>query len=163
MALLGDRPPDRDSEVFDHWAGQSPLRLSYNGRQLSTVMDRLPGMSAEVFHPSSLCPLCGNPANAAMSARNGHLICPYCQASFVISHHGQFVRDPFRRSPLVSIQQLRRQSRPLARLLRDSQIPLRVIIGGFALLAIGSLTWTSFNRPPDTELAPTQTNSALQP
>jgi hypothetical protein len=126
-------------------------------------MDRLSGMSAEVFHPSSLCPLCGNPANAAIRAQNGHLVCPYCQSSFVISHHGQFVRDPFRRAPLVSIQQLRRQSRPLSRLLRDHQLSLRIIGGGLALLTIGSLAWTNFNRPVSHESMPIQHNSALQP
>ncbi len=106
-------------------------------------MDRLPVMSAEVFHPSAICPLCVSNANSVMGRQNGHLICPYCQSRFVLGTHGHFVRDPFRREPTISIQQLRRQSRPLARLIRDAQTPLRTIIGGVAMLAIGALTWTS--------------------
>jgi hypothetical protein len=105
-------------------------------------MDRLPVMSAEVFHPSAICPLCANAANPVMGRQSGHLICPYCQSRFVLSTHGQFVRDPFRREPTISIQQLRRQSRPLARLIRDAQAPLRTIAGGVAIFAIGALTWT---------------------
>jgi hypothetical protein len=117
-------------------------------------MDRLLDMRAEFFHPSAICPLCANAANPVMGRQNGHLICPYCQSRFVLSTHGQFVRDPFRCEPTISIQQLRRQSRPLARLIRDAQTPLRTIVGGVAVLTIGALTWVSVAGKTPTWLNP---------
>jgi hypothetical protein len=98
-------------------------------------------MSAEVFYPSARCPLCGNAAPALLGRQNGHWVCPCGQSRIVISPHGQFVRDPFRPSSNISIQQLRRQSRPLSRLLRDTPIQLWAIGGGLALAAIGVWTW----------------------
>jgi hypothetical protein len=103
-------------------------------------------MSAEVFHRST-CPLCGGTANSIGGRFNGRLICPYCHSSIVVSVHGQFVRDPFKRKPLISIQQLRRQSQPLSRLLRDVQSPLRLLVGGLVILTIGSLTWQNYTAP----------------
>jgi hypothetical protein len=108
-------------------------------------MDLLPGMNADAFHPSDRCPLCRNTANSVVGGGNGHAVCPYCQGRFVLSTHG-FIRDPFRPASIVSIQKLRRQSRPLARLLRDTQTPLRTILGGIAILTIGALAWSSYAR-----------------
>ncbi len=101
-------------------------------------------MSAEAFHHHN-CPLCGSSTlDAAIGRFNGRLVCPYCNSNLVVSPHGQFVRDPFARAALISTEQLRRQSGPLARILRDIQSPLRLFLGGLALLAITGLTWTSF-------------------
>jgi hypothetical protein len=108
-------------------------------------MDLLPGMNAEAFHPPDRCPLCRNTANSVVGGQNGHAVCPYCQGRFVLSTHG-FIRDPFRPAPIVSTQKLRRQSRPLARLLRDTQTPIRSLIGGLAILTIGALAWSSYAR-----------------
>ncbi|MBE9031535.1 hypothetical protein IQ266_17520 [filamentous cyanobacterium LEGE 11480] len=113
-------------------------------------MDVLPGMSAEAFYQSSSCPLCCNVAQTALDRINGRLVCPCCNASLVVSGNGQFVRDPFTREQLISIQQLRRQSRPLARLLRDMQTPLRTLLGGVAIVAIGGLAWANFVGEPPT-------------
>ncbi|MFM2428933.1 MAG: hypothetical protein RLZZ511_146 [Cyanobacteriota bacterium] len=120
-------------------------------------------MSADVFHSSYHCPLCRNLGNrpgdrhdvavpqgqmrlnpslqpAAIGWFQGQLRCPYCQSNFVSSGRGQFVRDPFHVAPRLSIQQLRRQSRPLARLRRDLQPLLLVVAGALTLVLVGGLT-----------------------
>ncbi|NJN48873.1 MAG: hypothetical protein HC805_02575 [Alkalinema sp. RL_2_19] len=108
-------------------------------------MDSVVEMSAEVFHPSSSCPLCHNPATSAIGRFNGRLVCPCCHSRLVLSGSGQFVRDPFTQKQLISIQKLRRQSRPLARLLRDVQPSRRTLFGGAAILAVAGLTWINLS------------------
>ena len=49
----------------------------------------------------------------------GLYTCPHCQARLVISLSGHYVRDPFSFRQTSVEQLLRRQSRPLARILRD--------------------------------------------
>jgi hypothetical protein len=130
----------------------------------STAIERQFGMSAEVFHPSYHCPLCRNRVDRAADRQpldfsqgqlslnpalppaslgwlKGQLRCPYCKSNFVATGQGQFVRDPFRTAPRLSIQQLRRQSRPLARLRRDLQPALWAFAGAIAVLVIGGMTY----------------------
>jgi hypothetical protein len=95
-------------------------------------------MSVPAIHPyASACPLCGQGNGLSIGRLQGRLVCPYCNSSLVVSETGQFVRDPFgRRRPLLSIQQLRRQSRPIARMFRDVQPTMRVLLGTVALLMV---------------------------
>jgi hypothetical protein len=75
---------------------------------------------------------------SAIQRHSHFLTCSHCRSQLVVGLHGQFVRDPFVRRGAPSGRQLRRQSSPLARLLRDVQPPLAVILGSALLL--GSAT-----------------------
>jgi transposase-like protein len=97
-------------------------------------------MSADVFHHyAQSCPLCGRGNSLSINRLQGRLVCPYCNSSLVVSEGGQFVRDPFVArplKPLLSIQQLRRQSSPIARMFRDAQPSIRVLLGTIVLLLL---------------------------
>jgi hypothetical protein len=69
--------------------------------------------------------------------------CPYCQEKLVISQSGHYVRDPFILKQVLISSALRRQSHPLARILRDfifvKRPILAIALGGaivFSLLAV---------------------------
>jgi hypothetical protein len=92
-------------------------------------------MSADVT--SNACPLYSSGRRLA-TILPGHWVCPVCQSNLVVSPEGQVVRDPFHRQHLISIQELRRQSSPIARLFRDARPSIRVLVGLVLLLSIGS-------------------------
>jgi hypothetical protein len=92
-------------------------------------------MSADVT--STTCPLCSSGSRLA-TFLPGHWVCPVCQTNLVVSPEGQVIRDPFHRQRLISIQELRRQSRPIARLFRDAQPSLNLLLGLVLLTTIGS-------------------------
>jgi hypothetical protein len=99
-------------------------------------------MSADVFNnyaPS--CPLCGRGNGLSIGRLPGRLVCPYCNSSLVVSATGQFVRDPFGQPPIVSIQKLRRQSSPIARMFRDAQPSIKVLVGTIVLVLIAGAVW----------------------
>jgi hypothetical protein len=97
-------------------------------------------MNAEAFTSNhSACPLCASGLH--LGRFQGQLICPYCNSRLVVSIDGQFVRDPFSRQQLVSTQKLRRQSSPIARLGRDVQPPVKLLLGGLLLCAIVGTAW----------------------
>ncbi|NJM46429.1 MAG: hypothetical protein HC860_09815 [Alkalinema sp. RU_4_3] len=100
-------------------------------------------MSADTYGQSSACPLCGagfngGPLTAKLSSQlvTGLLTCTHCRSRFVVGINGHCVRDPFsRRKSTPTSSQLRRQSWPIARFLRDAQAPL-VVVGVLLFLGL---------------------------
>lgn len=84
-------------------------------------------MNADTFgrHPLS-CPVCHRTGSLpSVKMVNGLLTCPHCRSRLVVSLSGHYVRDPFsvkRLRPAETSRKLRQQSRPWARILRDSGI-----------------------------------------
>ena len=80
---------------------------------------------------------------------NGLLTCPQCRQRLVVSMSGHYVRDPFSpKKQKVTERMLRRQSRPLARILRDSGISKHsqflallgsLILLGFSMAVVGGV------------------------
>ncbi|MBW4421376.1 MAG: hypothetical protein KME13_19450 [Myxacorys californica WJT36-NPBG1] len=74
-------------------------------------------------HYSVPCPICHRMSGVqSVKLMRGLLTCPHCRSRFVVSVSGHYVRDPFAKKRLVNEKKLRRQSRPLARILRDSGV-----------------------------------------
>ena len=109
-------------------------------------------MHAHAFDGDRLsCPGCRRPIDdpSADEFCCGLYICQTCRERFVISWSGHYVRDPFALKQLALGRVLRRQSRPLYRVLRDigiSRYPsLIAVLGGVLLLgltfvAVGGIT-----------------------
>ncbi len=98
-------------------------------------------MNADTFDcPSSPCPVCHKMSGLrSLKMVNGLLTCPACRERLVVSVSGHYVRDPFTLRQRVTGQMLRRQSRPLARILRDSGIskPASLLALVSSLLVLG--------------------------
>ncbi len=108
-------------------------------------------MSADTFEQNAaFCPLChrgggyigdGSFASALNPALTpemvtGLLTCPHCRSRFVVSMSGHCVRDPFLRRKAPSPSQVRRQSWPIARFLRDAQLPIAASLSALLLLGM---------------------------
>ncbi|MGV0024059.1 hypothetical protein [Phormidesmis priestleyi] len=98
-------------------------------------------MNADTFdRPSSPCPVCHQMGGLqSVKMVNGLLTCPHCRQRLVVSMSGHYVRDPFSpKKQKVTEKMLRRQSRPLARILRDSGVSkhsqLLALLGSLVLL-----------------------------
>ncbi|MEC4816703.1 MAG: hypothetical protein SAK29_26065 [Scytonema sp. PMC 1069.18] len=95
------------------------------------------------------CPICQkNATPKPVKTCIGLFTCPYCQERLVVSQSGHYVRDPFTYKQQIPVSSsLRRQSRPLARILRDFvflKYPfLALILGGAILLGVVGLTQQS--------------------
>ena len=94
------------------------------------------------------CPICQKNARAkALKSCTGLYYCPYCQERLVVCNSGNYVRDPFPLKQITLSSVLRRQSRPLARILRDFVFfkhPLIAFILGSAIICgIISVTQTN--------------------
>jgi hypothetical protein len=95
------------------------------------------------------CPICQkNPTPKPVKTCIGFFTCPYCQERLVVSQSGHYVRDPFTYKQHTTVSSsLRRQSRPLARILRDFVLLkhpfIAIILGGAILLGIVGLTQQS--------------------
>ncbi len=99
-------------------------------------------MNAYTFDRSSVpCPICHRASVVpSVNLMQGLLTCPHCRSRFVVSVSGHYVRDPFAvKRPRTNGKTLRRQSRPIARIMRDTGIskhsPLIAIVS--SLLALG--------------------------
>jgi hypothetical protein len=94
------------------------------------------------------CPICQKNATAkALKTCTGLYNCPYCQERLVVCRSGNYVRDPFPLKQITLSSVLRRQSRPLSRILRDFVFfkhPLIAFILGSAIF-FGMLTVTHTN------------------
>ena len=101
-------------------------------------------MNADTFgrHPIS-CPVCHHTGSvSSVNLVNGLLTCPHCRSRLVVSLSGHYVRDPFsakRPRPAETSRKLRQQSRPWARILRDSGIskhsPLIAMVSGLIVVS----------------------------
>jgi hypothetical protein len=84
--------------------------------------------------------------------------CPYCQERLVVCQSGHYVRDPFTYNKQVTLSSsLRRQSRPLARILRDFVIlkspVIALVVGGAILLGVIGMSQQASE--PDSPQLPT--------
>ncbi|MFM2063609.1 MAG: hypothetical protein RLZZ507_3280 [Cyanobacteriota bacterium] len=80
------------------------------------------------------CPICQrNNRTKPVKTYIGLFTCPYCQEKLVVCKSGHYVRDPFTWKQIVISSALRRQSRPLARMVRD----LLLLKRPFLALAMG--------------------------
>ncbi|MBD2294014.1 hypothetical protein H6G06_11055 [Anabaena sphaerica FACHB-251] len=84
------------------------------------------------------CPICQrNNRTKPVKTYIGLFTCPYCQEKLVVCKSGHYVRDPFTWKKIVITSALRRQSRPLARMIRDLLLlkhPLLALAMGCAVL-----------------------------
>ncbi len=87
---------------------------------------------------SVTCPICQRIGGLKqVKVGNGLFTCPHCQEQLVVTWSGHYVRDPHKCKQVVIPQLLRRQSRPLARILRDFgnfQRPSLILAFGSAIL-----------------------------
>lgn len=86
------------------------------------------------------CPICQkNTKPKPIKTCIGLFTCPYCQERLVVSQSGHYVRDPFTFRQIIISSTLRRQSRPLARIIRDFALLKRPLVA----LVLGSLIFLS--------------------
>jgi hypothetical protein len=86
------------------------------------------------------CPICQrNTMHKPVKYCTGLFTCPYCQEKLVVCKSGHYVRDPFTLEQLTTSESLRRQSRPLARIIRDFVLLKRPAIA----LAVGGVIFLS--------------------
>lgn len=101
------------------------------------------------------CPICQrNAKQKPIKSYIGLFSCPYCQERVVVCRSGHFVRDPFTLKQILICSALRRQSSPIARIIRDFVLfkrPLVALaIGGAILLSMIAVTQqsTSYDQQP---------------
>ncbi|HLO84395.1 MAG TPA: hypothetical protein VK203_05175 [Nostocaceae cyanobacterium] len=106
------------------------------------------------------CPICQrNNRTKPVKTYIGLFTCPYCQERLVVCKSGHYVRDPFTWKHILISSALRRQSRPLARIIRDfvslKRPMVALAVGGAILFTMIALTQesTTYNRQlmPGTE------------
>ncbi|MBD2440233.1 hypothetical protein [Nostoc sp. FACHB-110] len=106
------------------------------------------------------CPICQRNAKPKpIKTYIGLFSCPYCQERLVVCRSGHYVRDPFTFKQIMLCSALRRQSSPLARIVRDFlpfKTPLIALaVGSAILLSMVAVTQqnTNHNEPllPQTE------------
>lgn len=91
------------------------------------------------------CPICQrNNRTTPIRSYIGLFTCPYCQEKLVVCQSGHYVRDPFIWRQMMISSDLRRQSRPLARMIRDfisiKRPLLSLALGSVVFLAIMTIT-----------------------
>ena len=90
------------------------------------------------------CPICQrNNRTKPIKSYIGLFTCPYCQEKLVVCQSGHYVRDPFIWRQIIISSALRRQSRPLARLIRDFILikrPFLFLVLGSAIFLIVTIT-----------------------
>jgi uncharacterized protein YbaR (Trm112 family) len=106
-------------------------------------------MSTNTFHIHYVtCPICQkNNRTKPIKSYIGLFTCPYCQEKLVVCQSGHYVRDPFIWRQIMISSALRRQSRPLARIIRDFIVikhPLLSLVVGSAIF-FGIVTMTQDN------------------
>ena len=103
-------------------------------------------MSTNTFHNHYVtCPICQrNNRTTPIKSYIGLFACPYCQEKLVVCQSGHYVRDPFIWKQMMISSDLRRQSRPLARMIRDfisiKRPLLSLVLGSVVFLAIMTIT-----------------------
>ena len=93
-------------------------------------------MNIHTFHNNYIiCPICQESnRNKNIKTCTGLFTCPYCQQKLVVCKSGHYVRDSFTCKKILISSALRRQSRPLARMIRD----LSLVKSYFLALTMGS-------------------------
>ncbi|PPJ64400.1 hypothetical protein [Cuspidothrix issatschenkoi] len=112
-------------------------------------------MSTDTFDNHYVtCPICQrNSRTKPIKSYVGLFTCPYCQERLVVCQSGHYVRDPFIWRQMMISSSLRRQSRPLARMIRDfiflRRPLLSLIVGSTVVVSIFIMTQdnTSYNSP----------------
>lgn len=112
-------------------------------------------MSTDTFDNHYVtCPICQrNSRTKPIKSYVGLFTCPYCQERLVVCQSGHYVRDPFIWRQMMISSSLRRQSRPLARMIRDfiflKRPLLSLIVGSTVVVSIFIMTQdnTSYNGP----------------
>ncbi len=106
------------------------------------------------------CPICRrNATPKPVKTCIGLFTCPYCQERLVVSQSGHYVRDPFILRQMMISSSLRRQSHPLARIIRDfillKRPVLALAVGSTILLSMITMTQQrttyDYQVPPATE------------
>ncbi|MDJ0775081.1 MAG: hypothetical protein QNJ49_16920 [Mastigocoleus sp. MO_167.B18] len=87
------------------------------------------------------CPICQkDAAPKPIKSCTGLYTCPYCQERIVVCKSGNYVRDPFVLKRIMISSTLRRQSQPIARILRDFVLLKRPLlsfmVGIFIVLGV---------------------------
>ncbi len=103
------------------------------------------------------CPICQrNNRTTPIKSYIGLFSCPYCQEKLVVCQSGHYVRDPFIWRQMMISSALRRQSRPLARMIRDFIFIRRsfwsLLLGSAVFLTI--VTMTQENMSHDVQKIP---------
>jgi hypothetical protein len=98
------------------------------------------------------CPICQKNTTAKqIKTCVGLFSCPYCQERLVVSKSGNYVRDPFIFRQMMISSALRRQSSPLARILRDFVLLKRPVLAFFlgSTIIFGIIAATGHNTSGD--------------
>lgn len=106
-----------------------------------------------------ICPICQKHSpSPAVPTYIGLFTCPYCQERLVVCQSGHYVRDPFNFKQIAISSAIRRQSRPLARIIRDFLLPKRPVVALvvssavlFAMIAISQQTTNQDSSLPNIE------------
>ncbi|MDB9303686.1 MULTISPECIES: hypothetical protein [Cyanophyceae] len=105
------------------------------------------------------CPICQRNAKQRLAESHiGLFSCPYCQERLVVCRSGHYVRDPFMLKQIMLCSALRRQSSPLARIIRDFILIKRPILSLAVGLAIflSIMTMTQQNTRYDQQFPTTE-------
>lgn len=107
------------------------------------------------------CPICQkNTKPKPVKTCIGLFTCPYCQERLVVCQSGHYVRDPFTLKQIMISSTLRRQSRPLARIIRDFVLFKRpviaLVLGSAILLSLITVTGSGTNRQDIQKLPTTE-------
>ncbi|BAY98606.1 hypothetical protein NIES37_25580 [Tolypothrix tenuis PCC 7101] len=100
------------------------------------------------------CPICQrNATPKKIKTCIGLFSCPYCQEKLVVCQSGHYVRDPFTLKQMMISSSLRRQSSPLARIIRDFVFLKRPVVamavGGIILLSMLAITQQNTSSEPE--------------
>ncbi|YAF95668.1 MAG: hypothetical protein AB3A66_24510 [Nodularia sp. CChRGM 3473] len=105
------------------------------------------------------CPICQrNAKHRQAKTYIGLFSCPYCQQRLVVCRSGHYVRDPFTLKQIMICSALRRQSSPLARIIRDFILIKRPVLSlavGVAIF-VGMMTITEQSTSYDQQLPTTE-------
>lgn len=103
------------------------------------------------------CPICQRNAKPKpIKTYIGLFTCPYCQEKLVVCRGGHYVRDPFTLKQIMMCSALRRQSSPIARIIRDFVLfkrPMLALAVGSAIL-LSAIAITQQNTSYDPQILP---------